>query len=392
MFKFAIKNLLTRKVKFIITTIAIIISTLIIMFSFNISGQINDGIISTVSYYDVVIGANGSTTDLVMSTMFFTGTAKDTVDDEIYEELKNNKNIKEIVPFSTGDNYKGGLIVGTDKKFLSTKNLKEGKYFENNFEIILGYNIAKENKLKIGDKIVGSHGLAETSYSHENQPYIVVGILEKTNTAYDNTLFTKTESIWESHETHELEENDEHEHEEHKHGYTALLVKTTNPSNALNLINTLNKKGGIIAVNPSTVLRELLNNIDFVKSIVYILCTVISIMAFVIIYIITLMIMQDVKKDVLLMRLLGLQRKTISGIIFIQNIIVSIIGVCISFIFTRISLILINNITAKMGIVMNAAKIYNEEYIIMLVVIILSLIPASISLFKMFERSLEDEK
>ena len=115
-------------------------------------------------------------------------------------------------------------------------------------------------------------------------------------------------------------------------------------------------------------------------------------MSFVIIYMITLMMMQDVKKDVLLMRLLGLQRKNIMNIIVFQNAIVSVIGVIIAFIFTRISLLLINNITASVGIVMNYSKIYSEEYLIMIAVIIISLIPTFISLIKMFERSLEDEK
>ena len=147
-----------------------------------------------------------------------------------------------------------------------------------------------------------------------------------------------------------------------------------------------------MAANPSIVLRDLLNNVDLVKNIVYILCAVIGVMSFVIIYMITLMMMQDIKKDVLLMRLLGLQRKNISGIIFIQNIIVSVIGVVVAFIFTRLSLMLINNITASVGIVMNYSKIYVEEYFIMIAVIVISLIPTFVSLLKMFERSLEDEK
>ena len=389
MFRFSIKNLLTRKAKFLITTIAIIISTLIIMFSFNVAGQINDGIISTASYYDIVVGANGSTTDLVMSTMFFTGTTTDTINSEIFDELKENKNVKEIVPFATGDNYKGKLIVGTEKSFLVSKTLTIGTYFEEPFEIVLGYNVAKENGLDIGDKVIGSHGVSESAHPHENIPYTVVGILEKTYTAYDNTLFTKTDSVWEMHEEHE---HDEEEHEEHKHNYTAILVKTNNPSSALNLISELNQKGGVLAVNPSTVLRDLLNNIDLVKNIVYILCAVIGIMSFVIIYMINLMMMQDVKKDVNLMRLLGLQRKNIMGIIFIQNIIVSIIGVVKAFGFTRLSLILVNTITASVGIVMNHSKVYSEEYIIMIAVIIISLIPIFVSLSKMFKRSLEDEK
>ena len=111
-----------------------------------------------------------------------------------------------------------------------------------------------------------------------------------------------------------------------------------------------------------------------------------------IIYMINLMMMQDVKKDVNLMRLLGLQRKNIMGIIFIQNIIVSIIGVVTAFWFTRLALMLVNAITASVGIVMNHSKVYNEEYIIMIAVIIISLIPIFVSLLKMFKRSLEDEK
>ncbi len=385
-FKFAIKNLLTRKAKFIMTMIAIIIATLIIMFSFNVASQINDGIISTASYYDVVVGANGSSTDLVMSTMFFTGTTTDTISSDIYDELKKNKNIREIVPFATGDNYKGNLIVGTESEFLNGKPLEEGKNFEEAYDIVLGYNIAKENKLSIGDKLIGSHGVSESAHSHENTPYTIVGILEKTHTAYDNTLFTKVDSVWNSHEDHD------HEEENHKHEYTALLLKTDNPSTALNLINDLNKKGGVLAANPSTVLRDLLNNVDLVKNIVYILCAVIGVMSFVIIYMITLMMMQDVRKDVTLMRLLGLQRKNITSIIFIQNIIVSVIGAIVAFILTRISLLLVNNITASVGIVMNYSKIYGAEYLIMFAVVVVSLIPTFISLKKMFERSLEDEK
>ena len=390
MINFAIKNLLTRKSKFLITAIAIMVSTLIVMFSYNLARQLNDGIISTASYYDVVVGADASSTDLVMSTMFFTGTATETIGEEIYDELKNNKDVKEVIPFATGDNYMGGLIVGTESSFLREKIFESGNNFSKAFEIVLGHNVAEKNGLKIGDKIIGSHGVAESSHSHENNPYTVVGILQKTYTAYDNTLFTKTDSVWETHENHE--EHDDHEEHEHKHEYTAILVKTKNPSEALNLMSELNKKAGILAVNPSTVLRELLENIDFVKNIVYVLCAVIGIMSFVIIYMINLMVMQDVKKDVLLMRLLGLQRKNISKIILLQNGVISILGVFVAFLLTRISLILVNNITASMGIVMNYTKIYVQEYLIMIVVIIISLIPALISLWRMFERSLEDEK
>ena len=113
MFKFSIKNLLTRKSKFIMTGIAILVATLIILFSYNVANQINEGIITTATYYDLVVGPNGSSTDLVMDTMFFTGTSTGTIDSSVYESLVSNRDVKTVIPFASGDNYNGHKIVGT---------------------------------------------------------------------------------------------------------------------------------------------------------------------------------------------------------------------------------------------------------------------------------------
>ena len=55
MFYFALKNLLTRKSKTILSAISIIMATTIGLLAFNISSQVNDGIINTVEYYDTLI-------------------------------------------------------------------------------------------------------------------------------------------------------------------------------------------------------------------------------------------------------------------------------------------------------------------------------------------------
>jgi len=392
MLKFSIKSLLTRKTKFIMNCIAILVSGLIILFSYNVANQINDGIVTTATYYDVVVGPNGSATDLVMNTMFFTGTSSDTISTDLYEELKNNKEISKIIPFATGDNYNGCKIVGTLSEFLSDKTVKKGKIFEKSFEIVIGYNVAEEYNLSINDTIVGMHGASEEK--HEDNPYKIVGILDKTHTSYDNTIFTTVDSVWKS---HNHEERSEHEGDEgHEHGtsgeYTAILIKTRSPMSATTLIDELNQRSGILAANPSTVLRNLMSNIDMASKIVYVLCAVIGVMSFIIICMITLMMMQDLKKDVTLMRLLGLKRKTIFGIIFIQNMIVILIGVILSFILTRVSLMLANNITASMGIVMNYNKIYTGEYIIMCGIVLASILPTIFALIKIFRGDLENEK
>ena len=406
MFKFAIKNLLTRKSKFLITMIAIFVSTVIVLFSYNVARQINDGMITTATYYDVVVGPNGSSTDLVLSAMFFTGTLSDTIDSSVYDEISESRDVMKIVPIATGDNYKGNKIIGTTRDLLDDKILKDGVMFEEPFEMIIGSNIAKKYNLKVGDDIVAAHGVSESSHSHEKSPYKVTGILEKTYTVYDDVLFTSPESVWNVHEHHdeddvemfsgehtEHDENEENEeHSEHYGEYTALLIKTRNPSAALTLIDDVNKLPGVLAVNPSTVLRSLIESIDTTTVIVYVLCAIIAVMSFIIIYMINLMIMQDLRKDIVLMRLLGLKRKIITEIVLIQNALTSLIAMILSFAFTRIALVFANNVTVKMGVVMNYRKVYSGEYVILVAVFVISMIPTIFGLFKVFRKELGDEK
>lgn len=406
MVKFAIKNLLTRKSKFLITMIAIFVSTVIVLFSYNVARQINDGMITTATYYDVVVGPNGSSTDLVLSAMFFTGTLSDTIDSSVYDEISESRDVMKIVPIATGDNYRGNKIIGTTSDLLDDKTLKDGVIFEEPFEIVIGSNIAKKYNLNVGDDVVAAHGVSESSHLHENSPYKVTGILEKTYTVYDDVLFTSPESVWNVHEHHDEEdvesfsgehtehdENEEHdEHSEHYGEYTALLIKTRNPSAALTLIDDVNKLPGVLAVNPSTVLRSLIESIDTTTVIVYVLCAIIAVMSFIIIYMINLMIMQDLRKDIVLMRLLGLKRKIITEIVIIQNALTSLIAMILSFAFTRIALVFANNVTVKMGVVMNYRKVYSGEYVILVAVFVISMIPTIFGLFKVFRKELGNEK
>ena len=104
------------------------------------------------------------------------------------------------------------------------------------------------------------------------------------------------------------------------------------------------------------------------------------------------MIMQDLRKDIVLMRLLGLKRKIITEIVLIQNALTSLIAMILSFAFTRIALVFANNVTVKMGVVMNYRKVYSGEYVILVAVFVISMIPTIFGLFKVFRKELGDEK
>ena len=76
--------------------------------------------------------------------------------------------------------------------------------------------------------MVTSHGLNAAGAKHAATPLRVTGILKKTETAYDNTVFTSYKTVWAIHgsEEHEHEEEDEEEPEAVEGQICSILVRT----------------------------------------------------------------------------------------------------------------------------------------------------------------------
>ena len=207
MFKFAIKNMAIKRVKIILIVISIVISASVALLAYNISEQVDEGFKSTAAYYDMIIGPAGSSTQLAMNTMFFTDKPLGTISYEYVEKLQSDMRVNAAVPFTMGDSYNGAKIVGTVPLFIEGKELAEGELFDAKFECVLGSAVAKKYGLSLGDELITSHGLSEGGHAHEANPLRVVGILEQTNTSYDNVIFTAVETVWATHD---------HGHEEHE--------------------------------------------------------------------------------------------------------------------------------------------------------------------------------
>lgn len=385
MLKFALKNMAIKRAKIILVVISIVISAAVGILAYNISAQVEDGIISTTEYYDTIIGPAGSETDLAMSTMFFTGSITETISYEHYERLAADNRVNMAVPFAIGDNYNGSKIVGTTPDFLLKKELGEGEMFSEPFEAVVGYEVARANGLEIGDKIVTSHGVSEGGHDHDSHPITVVGILKKTNTAYDNVVFTRLETLWETH-GHGHDEGEEHEeHEEHGE-ICAVLVKCKTPGYIDAIQSQFKSDSSLLVITPMEVMREVLANIDTSVYIVYVLCVIILIMNICIISVITLLNMYDSKKEIALMRLIGIGMNKINLLYIIQNGFIGVISTALAFGVSRLCLLAVRSYVSSMGIVLNIGKIYPLEWVIMAVVAVISVLPTVICTLNMSKK------
>ena len=385
MLKFALRHMAVRRTKLIMICLSIIITACVALLAYNISTQISEGIIQTAANFDIIIGPSGSSTQLAMNTMFFTDKPLGTIPYSLVDEIQNSGMANAVVPFSMGDSYNNAPIVGTTPALLDGKSLSSGEMFSSACEAVVGYDVAKKYNLSVGSSLITSHGLSGSGHDHAESPLTVTGVLSRTHTAYDNAVFTPCETIWTLHnheEEHEEgeEEDEEHEEEEHSEEKTvcAVLVRSKSIADYSALTAAYSENSDYLVINPNTVLREVLENVDMSRRIVYILCLVILIMNVFVITLIALLSAYDSRGEISLMRLIGVSMGRINLLYLIQNAVAGAIALILALLAAHGCLLGIRSFAASMGIVLNAAKIYPVEWGILLLVFVISILPTSI--------------
>lgn len=414
MFKFALKHMATRRAKLIMTALSVVITASVALLAYNISTQVSEGIVNTAAKFDIIIGPSGSATQLAMNTMFFTDKPLGTIPYSLVRELEDSGLVNDAIPFSMGDSYNAAPIVGTDARMLEGKALKSGEMFSQALDAVVGYEVARQYGLKPGDTLITSHGLSAHGAEHAESPLTVTGVLKRTDTAYDGAVFTPVSTIWALHdhededgdhedgdeaheEAHEGEEHDaasedeDHDaHEDHDHAgegeICAVLVRSTGFNAYTQLMSVYGDNSNYLAINPNTVLREVMDNVDLSRKIVYILCAVILVMNLFVVSVIALLSLYDSRKEIALMRLIGISMGRINQLYLIQNALAGLAAMALALALSHLCLLAIRGFVAGMGIVLNAARIYPLEWAILLAVFLLSILPTFIATRRMARR------
>lgn len=392
MLHFALKNMAIKKVQILLVVFSIVISAGVGVLAYNVASQVDDGITENAGYYSVIIGPAGSQTQLAMNTMYFTDTPVGTIPYSVVETLQQDgTRVNSVIPYAMADSYNGSNVVGTTSAFLKDKVVADGVMFDDSatLQVVVGAAVAKQNGLQVGDVIHTSH--SASGLDAHTQGLTVVGILEESHSVYDKVVFTQIRTLWEmhDHEGHVGEEAEEEEEDhDHSHGTVcAILVSTKNPGYAMQLANEYS--GKIItdgegesytlqAIEPMAVVRDVLDDADNTKYIVFVLCAVILVMNIMIISIITLLNTYHSAKEIALMRLIGISMKKINMLYIIQNSIIGFISTLLAFGLSRICLAAMGDYVADMGVVLNMAKVYPAELIILVAIFAISVLPTVI--------------
>lgn len=391
--QFVKTNILSKKLRNFLTIFSILVSVMLIISVQNLTTQLKSNVIENAGVYDILVGAPGSSIQLVLNTIFYYDAPIANINIEYYESLQKDSRVANVVPIGMGDNYNGYKIIGTSNDFFTDKyKLKSGELFKNNGEAVIGSTVAKITGLKVGDKFSGMHGLTEEGgHAHADFQYTVVGVLEQTKTPSDTVIYTDIESLWTVHglEHNEHNENDDmemdDEHDESMHGnssenlITALLVKTTSLSNQVMVTNDLNKNNDIQAINPAATLRKLLVMLNAGEIVVTLVAYVSIFLSIIVLFTTMLSASIERRKDISILRALGANRKTVFKTILLETLIIAIIGAVLGFIVAHIAIGILGNYTAvNYGINISGFSVQIAEVFVLLGAVVLSIVAGMI--------------
>lgn len=337
---------------------------------------------SSLAFPLIVGPAGASDTTLVMSTLFNTDKPAGTFDYEFAEKLEKDERVSAVFPVARSDSYQGVPITGVESAYINeisqgfwdidpmidAKDIFGGK---NSDCAVIGAKAAMRYDMSVWDTFFGSHGTVGDEDAHVHDfKYKVCAILKPLNGPEDFAIFTSLKSVWEihghghhHHHHHEDAEDEEHdhghheaEHEEHEHHHeaeheehghhhehehaeaeehasegkiTAVLVKTKNPVFTAALEREYSENGLTSATDTGRTVRKLMSYMNKAEDAAGFFSYGTLFLVMILVFITILTSIGERKRELALMRTLGIGKLPISLMIFLEMFFISLAGIVI---------------------------------------------------------------
>lgn len=409
--RIALKNIGYKPLNTILSLVLLTASVAIMSLLILLEKQFEDKFSSNIEGVDLVLGAQGSPLQLILSSVYQMDAPTGNISYDSAKVWMKHPFAQSAIPLAFGDNYLGYKIVGTTPEYLQKfgAKIRSGKIFAHNFEVVVGDNIAKKLNLKAGDKFFGSHGQAEGGEKHEEAAYVVSGIASPTGKVIDNLIVSNIPSVWAMHESHEAhseatnhdhphhgeaghvhEEGDEHEHEEiiHEEGkqITAVLFKIRNKMAFVTWPRIIAQNTKMQMASPAVEVNRLFTLFGFGMQALQYLAYGIMFISGISIFIALYNTLKERKYEFALLRINGASRAQLLGLVLFESIWLCVWGFIFGTVVGRLALWLISATTEseyKMAFD-PLAFVWQKEGILFLVTIFVGVIAALIPAIKAY--------
>lgn len=270
---------------------------------------------------DLVVGAKGSPMQLVLSAVFHLDAPTGNIPLAEAETLgRQQRLIRKAIPLALGDSYRGFRIVGSNHDYPAhyRARVADGRLWNAPMEAVLGAEVAAKTRMAVGGRFSGAHGLGEGGDAHENEPYVVVGLLAPSGTVLDRLVLTSVESVWEVHE-HGAPPGAPKE-------LTALLVQYSSPLAVATLPRTINASSALQAASPAYESARLFRMIGVGVDVLRAFGVVLMLAAGLSVFIALWNALEERRYDLAVMRMLGASPGRLMRLMLLEGCALSLAG------------------------------------------------------------------
>lgn len=309
-----------------------------------VNHQLREKINTNARGIDLVVGAKGSPMQLILCNIFHVDFPTGNIKLWEAERVARNRLVKKAIPIALGDSYQSHRIIGTSQAYARLYNaeLANGSWWNSPMEVTLGARVAEALKLKPGQSFESTHGLTRQGHAHESQPFVVAGIMERTNTVLDDLILTSVESVWEVHEGHAGDEKDSVGHSQaiasplvpsvsagdSSKEITSLLIQYRSAMGALQLPRWVNGQSSLQAASPAFETARLFSIIgvgaEILKGFAWVLIFISALSIFIALY----NSLKERKYDLAIMRSMGASRTKIFFFVVMEGTTLTFLGTC----------------------------------------------------------------
>ncbi|MBD1582103.1 ABC transporter permease [Pseudoalteromonas sp. S16_S37] len=422
--KLALKSCYNRRASVLLTLFTIAISVMLLLSIERVRVDAKSSFSNTISSTDLIVGARTGDIQLLLASVFRIGHSNNAVSWQSYQDIKQQRGVAWTIPISLGDSHKGHAVLGTDENYFThfrfgkKQSLKfsSGRAFHNAQEVVLGSEVAKKLHYHLGQQIVISHGMGNTSFHHhDDNPMTIVGILAPTGTPVDKTVHVPLIAIETIHANANvpraikqkgseakrqppLEHDHNHAHAslESKLGdligtpkqITAFLMGFDSPLYTLQVRRNINqyKAEPLLAIMPTVTLKELWEMLDIVEKILLLFSMVVVVISLLGMLTTLLATLNQRRRELAILRSVGARPWHIFSLMSFEAILITLTGCIFGILGFYTALFAIEPLLqSQFGISLNINILSSYELTLLSVIMIagtvMGLIPAARAYF-----------
>lgn len=268
----AVKSLWFRRGTAALVVLAVALSVALLLATERVRTQARSSFQDAVSGVDLIVAAPGSPVQTLLSTVFHLGFPTSNLGESAQARVSEHPAVEWTVPLLLGDTHRGYRLIGTSSAFFeryryrggTNLRMAQGEWFASAEEAVIGAEAARNLGYRVGSTFVAAHGAGSVSFiEHEDSPFRIVGVLERTGTPVDRAIYVSLEGYDRMHEgfagAHDHDHTDPLHDHDHERTLSAMLVGLKSRSAVLGVQRALqqDRTEPVSAVMPGDALQDL---------------------------------------------------------------------------------------------------------------------------------------